>query len=206
MSRADGLLIMISAASGTGKTSLVAGLTSADPNVVVSVSHTTRPKRPKEKDGVDYNFVPQTQFDAMVENDEFLEHAKVFGHHYGTSAATVHAERAKGRDIVLEIDWQGASRIREVVPDAISVFVLPPSRATLEERLVKRGQDAPNIIESRLSEAQEEMSHYLDFGYLLVNDDFAQALTELQAVVRAERLKSPRASQVHRELVRDLLS
>ncbi len=195
---------MISAASGTGKTSLVAGLTSADPNIVVSISHTTRPRRPKEQDGVDYYFVDQAAFHEMVENGGFLEHAKVFGYCYGTSAETVQAERADGRDIILEIDWQGAEQVRKLVPDAVSVFVLPPSKATLQDRLVARGQDAPDIIETRLNEAQEEMRHHLEFDYLLVNDDFPTALADLQAIVRAERLKSSR--QVHQSLVDDLLS
>ena len=195
---------MISAASGTGKTSLVAGLTSADPNTVVSISHTTRPRRPKEQDGVDYYFVDETAFHEMVENGGFLEHAKVFGYRYGTSVEAVRAERADGHDIILEIDWQGAAQVRKLVPSAVSVFVLPPSKATLEDRLIARGQDAPNIIETRLNEAQEEMRHHLEFDYLLVNDDFPTALADLQAIVRAERLKSGR--QVHQSLVDDLLS
>ncbi len=195
---------MISAASGTGKTSLVAGLTSADPNIVVSISHTTRPRRPKEQDGVDYYFVDRAAFHEMVENGGFLEHARVFGYCYGTSAEAVQAERGDGRDIILEIDWQGAAQIRKLIPSAVSVFVLPPSKATLEDRLLARGQDAPDIIETRLNEAQEEMRHHLEFDYLLVNDDFPTALADLQAIVRAERLKSGR--QIHQSLVDDLLS
>lgn len=195
---------MISAASGTGKTSLVAGLTRADPNIVVSISHTTRPRRPKEQDGVDYYFVDATAFHEMVENGGFLEHAKVFGYCYGTSVEAVQAERADGRDIILEIDWQGAEQVRKLVPGAVSVFVLPPSKAALKDRLVARGEDAPDIIETRLNEAQEEMSHHLEFDYLLVNDDFPTALADLQAIVRTERLKSGR--QVHQSLVDDLLS
>ena len=195
---------MISAASGTGKTSLVAGLTSADPNIVVSISHTTRPRRPKEQDGVDYYFVDRAAFHEMVENGGFLEHARVFGYCYGTSAEAVQAERGDGRDIILEIDWQGAAQIRKLIPSAVSVFVLPPSKATLGDRLLARGQDAPDIIETRLNEAQEEMRHHLEFDYLLVNDDFPTALADLQAIVRAERLKSGR--QIHQSLVDDLLS
>ncbi len=202
----EGLLVLISAPSGTGKTSLVAGLTEADANIVVSISHTTRPRRSKEQDGVDYHFVDRAAFQKIADAGGFLEHAHVHGHLYGTAAETIEDIRAKGRDIVLEIDWQGAAQVRKLITDAVSVFVLPPSKAALEERLIARGQDARNVIEARLRDAQAEMTHHLQFDYLLVNDDFHTALTDLTAIVRAERLTSERASQARQGLITDLLS
>lgn len=202
----EGLLVLISAASGTGKTSLVGALVKEDPNIVVSISHTTRPRRSKEQDGVDYHFVDRAAFQKIADAGGFLEHAHVHGHLYGTAAETIEDIRAKGRDIVLEIDWQGAAQIRRLITNAVSVFVLPPSKAALEERLIARGQDARNVIEARLRDAQEEMGHHLQFDYLLVNDDFDTALADLAAIVRAERLTSERASQARLSLITDLLS
>lgn len=203
---AEGLLLLISAASGTGKTSLAGALIKEDPNIVVAISHTTRPRRSKEQDGVDYHFVDRAAFQKIADAGGFLEHAHVHGHLYGTAAEAIQKLRAKGRDIVLEIDWQGAAQIRKLITDAVSVFVLPPSKAALEERLVARGQDTREIIEARLHDAQAEMRHHLEFDYLLVNDDFDTALADLTAIVRAERLTSQRASQARQSLITDLLS
>ena len=158
-----GHLYIVSAPSGAGKTSLVKALLKRDPQVVVSVSHTTRPMREGEQDGVDYNFVSRETFDAKIEDGLFLEYAEVFGNKYGTSQVWVREQLAKGLDVILEIDWQGASQVRRLMPGARSIFILPPSRAVLEERLRGRGTDTDDVIERRLSEAVAEMSHYAEF-------------------------------------------
>lgn len=184
-----GMLLIVSAPSGAGKTSLVSALLARDPRLVVSVSHTTRSKRPKEADGVNYHFVDKARFQAMIGAGEFLEHAEVFGNFYGTSMAAVDAERAVGRDVVLEIDFQGAAQVRSRYPEAVSVFILPPSPETLATRLTQRGEDDAEVIRERLDKARWEMSHYHEYDYLLVNDDFAIALDDLASIVRAERLR-----------------
>jgi guanylate kinase len=200
----NGLLLIVSAPSGAGKTSLVAALLEGDANLTVSISHTTRKRRPREQDGVNYHFIDRTRFLAMADAGEFLEHAEVFGNRYGTSAAAVDAERARGRDVILEIDFQGAAQIRSRYPDAVSVFVLPPSRAALEKRLTGRGEQADTIRE-RLAKARLEMSHYCDYDYLVVNDDFDTALGELVCVVRAERLRQARQKARLGPLLAELL-
>jgi guanylate kinase len=184
-----GLLLILSAPSGAGKTSLYRALLERMADVVASVSHTTRPARPGETDGVDYHFVSPEGFDRLVEEGAFLEHARVFDRQYGTSRAAVEAERQAGRDVVLEIDWQGARQIREVIPEAVSVFVLPPSREALRQRLEGRGQDDEDVIERRMRDAEAEMSHYGEYDYVLINDEFEEALESLMAVVRAERCR-----------------
>jgi guanylate kinase len=199
------MLLIVSAPSGAGKTSLVAALLARDPNLVVSVSHTTRRRRPKEQDGVDYHFVGRDAFLAMAAADEFLEHAEVFGHHYGTSAAAVDAERGRGRDVILEIDFQGAAQVRARFPDAISVFVLPPSTEALRSRLTSRGEDDDGTIRQRLAKARWEMSHYRDYDYLVVNDDFAAAVDDLTCLLRSERLRLARQELLLRPLLSDLL-
>jgi guanylate kinase len=206
MSGADGngLLLIVSAPSGAGKTSLVAALLERDPNLTVSVSHTTRRCRPGERDGVNYHFVDKPQFARMADGGQFLEHAEVFGNYYGTSAAAVDDERARGRDVILEIDFQGAAQVRARYPDAISIFVLPPSRAALETRLTGRGE-AMATIRERLAKARLEMSHYRDYDYLIVNDEFAVALDELACVVRSERLRQPRRAARLGPLLDELL-
>ena len=201
-----GLLFAISAPSGAGKTSLVKALTRADPDLIVSVSHTTRPKRSAEVDGRDYHFIDPARFAAMVAAGEFLEHAEVFGHRYGTAARQVADQRAGGRDVILEIDWQGAAQVRRQLPDLIGVFVLPPSRHTLKERLAARGADSPESMAKRLVEARSEMSHVADFDYVVVNDDFDAALDHLKAIVQAERLKTPVQAERQRTLIAGLLS
>lgn len=185
----SGLLLILSAPSGAGKTSLYRALLERMEGVVASVSHTTRPPRPGESDGVDYHFVDQAEFDRLVEAGAFLEHARVFDRAYGTSREAVERDRASGRDVVLEIDWQGARQIRERVPDAIGVFVLPPSREALRERLVGRGQDDEEVIERRMRDAEAEISHYAEYDYVIINDDFEDALASLTAVVRGERCR-----------------
>ncbi len=200
-----GMLLIVSAPSGAGKTSLVAALLERDPGVSVSVSHTTRQRRPRERDGVNYHFVDHRRFEAMVAAGEFLEHAEVFGNRYGTSAAAVDGARRQGRDVVLEIDVQGAAQVRQRYPGVVSIFVLPPSAAVLESRLTGRGEDDESVIRARLAKARWEMSHYGDFDYLIVNDDFDIAADELSSVVRAERLRLPRQQSRLQTLLADLL-
>ena len=187
-----GLLILVSAPSGAGKTSLVAAALKNDEQLVVSVSHTTRPQRPGEEDGVNYHFIEKDTFEQMIKDAAFLEHALVFGNHYGTSVAGVQALREQGKDVVLEIDWQGGKQIMARFPEAISIFVLPPSEAALQERLVNRGQDSQEVIERRLSEARLEMSQAPNYRYIVVNDDFELALADINAIVRTARLESER--------------
>jgi len=202
---AVGMLLIVSAPSGAGKTSLVAALLEQDPRLVVSVSHTTRPRRPRERDGVNYHFVDAARFAAMVDAGEFLEHAEVFGNRYGTAASAVDAERGSGHDVILEIDFQGAAQVRERYPDAVSIFILPPSTAALANRLTGRGEDEDTVIRQRLDKARWEMSHYRDYDYLVVNDDFDVALADLLGIVRAERLKRTRQEAGLESLLRDLL-
>ena len=188
----EGLLILVSAPSGAGKTSLVAATLKSDQQLVVSVSHTTRGQRPGEEDGVNYHFVNQATFERMIAEDAFLEHALVFGNHYGTSIAGVQALRDQGKDVVLEIDWQGAEQIMARYPEAVSIFILPPSEAALQERLTKRGQDSADVIERRLSEARLEMSQAPKYRYIVVNDDFDAAHKDIATIIRAARLESGR--------------
>lgn len=192
-----GKLFIFSAASGTGKTSLAKALVESMPDVAFSVSHTTRAPRPGEQHGVHYYFVTPQQFDEMVAADRFLEHAKVFGNFYGTSRAATENLLRQGKNIIFDIDWQGARAIKEKMPEAVSVFILPPSRAALEERLTGRGQDASEVIARRMREAVSEMSHYKEFDHLVVNDDFNAALADLKAIIRGEG--SPRPVRVDME-------
>ena len=201
-----GLLLVVSAPSGAGKTTLVNALVSADDNIKVSVSHTTRPRRGAEQDGEDYFFVDDATFSAMLGAAEFLEHATVFGNSYGTSRDAVERELASGHDVLLEIDWQGALQIRRSFPSAVSLFIVPPSRATLQERLQGRGVDDEAQIRKRTAEAVVEMSHHHEYDYLIVNDRFDDALADLVAIVRAQRLRTDRQARRHRQLLDDLLS
>ena len=182
-----GTLFIFSAPSGAGKTSLVKALLDCTSHIGVSVSHTTRAPRPGETDGKDYNFVSVETFRQLIEDNAFLEHAQVFDNFYGTSQQWVESELAEGRDVILEIDWQGAQQVRHLMPDAVSVFILPPSIEALQQRLSGRGQDSDETIARRMRDAQSEMSHYGEFDYLIVNDDFDNALQELRAVVVARR-------------------
>lgn len=201
-----GLLVCISAPSGAGKTSLVKALIEADANIAVSVSHTTRPRRSTEANGRNYHFVDAERFAGMIDGGEFLEHAQVFGHFYGTSVQGVETLRAAGKDVVLEIDWQGAAQVRCKAADVISVFVLPPSKAALKDRLVARGEDSAESIAERLEEARREVAHFGDFDYLVVNDEFGSALADLQAIIRAERLRTALRARRENRLLADLLS
>lgn len=201
-----GTLYTVSAPSGAGKTSLVAALLEHDSNICVSISHTTRPMRPGEEDGVNYHFVSENQFVDMINDSAFLEHAQVFNNYYGTSREWVEQTLASGRDVILEIDWQGAAQIRRLVENCIGVFILPPSKAALAERLNGRGQDDADVIAHRLAEAQQEMSHYVEADYLVINDDFETALRELAAIFQSRRLSLENQQRNHAELLSNLLS
>ncbi len=204
MSR-TGTLYTVSAPSGAGKTSLVAALIDTSDDLCVSVSHTTRPRRPGETDGVNYHFVSEQEFVAMLERAQFLEHARVFGNLYGTSQLWVEEQLAAGIDVILEIDWQGAQQVKRLLPSTLAIFVLPPSRLTLLQRLTARGQDDSATIEGRMAEAVEEMSHYLESDFLIVNDEFDRALAQLRAIVTSQRLTTRNQQQVLGELLEDLL-
>jgi guanylate kinase len=197
-----GLLFIVAAPSGAGKSSLVNGVLAEDPNLMLSISHTTRAPRPGEVNGREYRFVDRPAFLKMIEAGEFLESAEVHGNLYGTSQAAVQGVREAGRDVVLEIDWQGAQQVRRIFPDAIGIFILPPSMAELERRLRTRGQDGEATIARRLAAAADEMSHVAEFDYVIINNNFEEAKQDLAAVVRASRLRL--AVQVERrpDLVR----
>ncbi len=201
----QGLLFIVSAASGTGKTSLVRALIAQDGNLAVSISHTTRPRRPGDQEGVDYHFVEPKLFREMARRGDFLEDADVFGNRYGTSKRTVDEQLRTGVDVILEIDWQGARQVRAAYPDATSIFILPPSRAALVQRLEGRGLDAANVIEARSDKAREEISHYGEYDYLVVNDDFATALSELTQIIAASRLGLQPQRERLGALLKDLL-
>lgn len=203
---ATGTLYIVAAPSGAGKTSLVNSLVETTPGVVVSVSHTTRPPRPAEQDGVHYHFVPLTTFEAMIAQGAFLEHAQVFGNRYGTSRAAVLSQLEAGLDVILEIDWQGARQVREQMPNNLSIFILPPSREALHQRLAERGQDSAEVIERRMAAALDELAHYAEFDYLVINDRFDTALTELRAIVIAQRQRRTVQLERHLELFHILLS
>lgn len=196
---------MVAAPSGGGKTSLVNELVERCPDVVLSVSHTTRSPRPGERDGVHYRFVDDDAFRRMAEEGAFLEHAEVFGKRYGTGREEVERALGLGRDVILEIDWQGARQVRRAKPDAVSIFILPPSRQALLKRLRGRAQDSRKVIEARMAEADEELSHHAEFDYLVVNDDFDTALADLEAIVRSRRLTRERQSERHADLIASLL-
>jgi guanylate kinase len=184
-----GNLFVVCAPSGAGKTSLVRALLARDPHVHLSVSHTTRASRPGEQDGLDYYYVSRQTFQSMVEAGEFLESAEVHGNYYGTSQRWVDEQRRHGNDIVLEIDWQGARQVRRLIPETISIFVLPPSLEVLRARLTDRRQDSPSVIERRLSAARSEISHVAEFDYVIINKDFDDAAEDLASIVRATRLR-----------------
>jgi guanylate kinase len=203
---ATGNLFVISAPSGAGKTSLVNALLERMTGIQVSVSHTTRAQRPGEVDGVNYHFVSGEQFRALADAGDFLESAEVFGNCYGTSQRWVEQALAGGTDVILEIDWQGAQQVRRLLPEAICITVLPPSRTALEQRLTGRGQDGPEVIARRMAEAISEMSHYGEADYLVVNDRFEAALDELCAIVTASRLRLARQQARHAGLLRALLA
>jgi len=202
----SGTLFVVSAASGTGKTSLVKALLEVKEGIGVSISHTTRPKRPGEEHGVNYHFTAREDFLRMIGDGDFLEHAEVFGNLYGTSRIWVESELKSDRDVILEIDWQGAQQVRRLMPHAVSLFILPPSLEVLEARLRGRDTDAEDVISHRLREAQGDISHYVEFDYLVINDDFNAALADLKAIVRAARLSHRSQSARHETLLSRLLN
>lgn len=201
-----GILYIVAAPSGAGKTSLVRRLIETTPGVAVSISHTTRPPRLSEQDGEHYYFTAPDAFEAMIVEGAFLEHAQVFGNRYGTSRAVVQAQLAAGLDVILEIDWQGARQIRELMPDSLSIFILPPSRTALRQRLAGRGQDSAEVIEQRLAAALDDLSHYTEFDYLVINDDFATALDALRAILITQRQRRTVQMERQQELLQQLLS
>ena len=203
---ARGTLYVFAAPSGAGKTSLVKALVEESDGVEVSVSHTTRAPRPGELDGINYHFTDVAAFEAMVEEGAFLEHARVFDNFYGTARANIEERLAAGRDVILEIDWQGARQVRQQFPESIRVFILPPSRQALEDRLRSRGQDDDDVIDRRMRDAVNEMSHYGEFDFLVINDDFDIALEEIKAIIRVNRLRTPLQADRYGEMLNELLA
>ncbi|MGR5094911.1 guanylate kinase [Vibrio maritimus] len=203
-----GTLYIVSAPSGAGKSSLIAAMLEKNPTYAmkVSVSHTTRGMRPGEEDGVHYHFVEKSEFESLIEQGAFLEYAEVFGNYYGTSRLWIEETLEKGIDVFLDIDWQGARQIREQMPEAKSVFILPPSNSELERRLNVRGQDSDEVIAKRMSEAKSEMSHYNEYDYVIVNDDFDGALVDFKAILRAERLKQDKQAVKYKGMLDALLA
>ena len=203
---ASGCLFVVAAPSGGGKSSMVNALLEREPGIRLSVSHTTRPPRPGESEGNHYHFVDVAQFLRLKERGEFLEHAFVHGNWYATSSTWLTAQVAAGQDVLLEIDWQGAAQVRRLIPDSVHIFILPPSIEALRERLTKRAQDPPGVIEQRLEAAREEMRHCGEFDYVIMNQDFARAVDDLSVIVRAARLTAARQQMRHAKALAELLS
>jgi guanylate kinase len=201
-----GNLYIVAAPSGGGKTSLVKKLVETVDNIEVSISHTTRAKRPGEKEASDYFYVSEEEFLNMVNDNAFIEHARVFNYFYGTSVKQITKRIEHGVDVVLDIDWQGAEQIRRNYPESVSIFIVPPSLEVLEQRLMQRGQDKDHVINERMNKAKDEMSHYPEFDYLIVNEDFDRAAMELQSIVIANRLKIERQVNKQAKLLSFLLS
>lgn len=201
----SGLLYVIAAPSGAGKTSLVNALVSEEKNLLVSVSYTTRARRPAEQEEVNYHFISEAEFQTMIKAHAFLEYAQVFGHYYGTGQKWVIEQLAAGKNVILEIDWQGAQQIRAKFPTCIKVFIVPPSLKDLEERLIKRKQDSNTTIQQRMKAAQQEMEHYREFDYMVINDSFEHALVDLRTIIHAERLKTAWQMAHHKDLLEALL-
>lgn len=199
-------LFIVAAPSGGGKTSLVKQVIANVPNLEVSVSHTTRPPRPGELEGVHYFFVSDKCFQEMIAHNEFIEHANVFSHYYGTSVNQIKARLAANIDVILDIDWQGAQQIKQLFPSAVTIFIIPPSLEVLTQRLHGRGQDNADVIQHRMRQAQNEMNHYTEFDYLICNDGFEQAVQELTAIIVADRLKSTRQVKNFTKLLSLLLT
>ncbi|ABA57713.1 guanylate kinase [Nitrosococcus oceani] len=201
----SGSLFIVAAPSGAGKTSLVKALAASMADIRLSISHTTRPPRPGEQDGMDYHFVTEAIFETMEGGGGFLEHAQVFGHRYGTAKESVLPLLAQGMDVILEIDWQGRRQVQAQFPHCVSIFILPPSRETLEHRLRLRGQDTEAVVARRMGDACAEISHYNEFDYLVVNDDFEVAHTDLRAIVQSRRLLRLRQEKRLKSLLGELL-
>jgi guanylate kinase len=199
-----GNVFIVCAPSGAGKTSLVRELLARDPNVNLSVSHTTRAPRPGEQGGRDYHFVPRPVFQAMLGRAEFLESAEVHGNLYGTSQAWIEAHRGQGYDVVLEIDWQGAQQVRMVIPEAIGIFILPPSLEVLRQRMMDRRQDSAAVIERRLKAARGEIAHLEEFDYVIINNNFDEAVEDLASIVRSARLRLLAQIERHSDLINSL--
>jgi len=200
----SGNLFVISAPSGAGKTTLVQSLLNINPQIDLSVSYTTRDPRPGEHDGKDYHFVSREIFSAMAQRGEFLESAEVYGNLYGTSQNWINHETSKGRDILLEIDWQGAAQVRRLFPECISLFILPPSKEALEQRLKGRGKDSGEVISRRMAAVREDVAHIAEFDYVIINENLNEALRELNAVVLSARLRCDRQLARHQALINQL--
>lgn len=194
-----GDLFIIAAPSGAGKTSLVNALLANDEQLTLSISHTTRPARPGEVDGQHYHFVSPSDFEQMAANGDFLEHARVFDNHYGTNRNSVAEQLDRGKDVILEIDWQGARQVRAAFPDCLMIFIIPPSLETLRERLTGRRQDSASVIQRRMRDAQAEISHWAEFDQLVVNDDFDTALEELRTIINDYRQRKPLGMNKHHQ-------
>jgi len=203
---AEGQLYIVSAPSGAGKTSLLKALLDQDPHIRVSTSHTTRDMRPGEQDGQDYHYVTLAAFEKLIEENAFIEHARVFDNYYGTAVSSVAEVLEAGNDLILEIDWQGAQQVRQHFPHALSIFILPPSKPALQQRLSDRGQDEPATIKRRMNAAISEMSHYHEFEYLIINDDFDLALRELETIVISTRLRQSRQFRLNKSLIEQLIA
>ncbi len=197
----SGALFIISSPSGGGKTSLVKALLEAEPEVRLSVSYTTRAPRQGEADGVDYRFVTPDSFERMLEAGEFLESAVIYGNHYGTSQKWIEGVLARGQDVLLEIDWQGAQQVRRLMQRVVSIFVLPPSLEALESRLKGRAQDNAEVVARRLAAARDEISHASEYDYVIINEEFNRAALDLRSIVRAERLRRSRQLSRHGDLI-----
>lgn len=196
-----GNLYVIAAPSGTGKTTLVKALVDSLPKITVSISHTTRVKRPNEMHGINYYFIEKTEFEEKIKHGDFLEHAVIFDNYYGTSKSWVEETLSTGMDVILEIDWQGHQQIKQLFPESVGIFILPPSLEDLKERLVKRNQDHPEIIKKRLADAKEAVSHLREFDYLVINDDFVNALHDLKIIIEAGRLLRHRQAAKFAKLI-----
>lgn len=201
-----GTLYIVAAPSGAGKSSIVNACLARDPNICLSISYTSRAARPGERHAEHYNFIGRDEFQRMIDAGDFFEHALVHGDWKGTARQSVEPQLADGRDVLLEIDWQGARQVREQMPDVVSVFILPPSRAALEERMRKRGQDSEAVIARRLAAAREEMSHYDEFDYVIVNEHFGTAVDEMCAIFATSRLRRAAQAQRHAGLIATLLA
>ena len=201
-----GTLYIVAAPSGAGKSSLVNAVLSRESGIALSISFTSRKARPGERHAQHYHFIDKEEFEAMIGKGDFFEHALVHGDYKGTAKQSVEPQLAAGKDVLLEIDWQGARQVREKLPDAISIFILPPSKDALETRMRNRGQDSAEVIKQRLANAREEMSHYSEFDYVIVNEHFDAAVSELRAIFQAQRLKCDAQQQRHSDLIQNLLA
>ncbi|KZN65997.1 guanylate kinase [Pseudoalteromonas luteoviolacea CPMOR-1] len=206
MTMTRGNLFILSAPSGAGKSSLIKALLDKQANIKVSVSHTTRAPRPGENNGEHYHFVTVDEFKALIDKGDFFEWAQVFENYYGTSKQAIEDQLNKGIDVFLDIDWQGARQVRALMPEVKTIFILPPSQSELEQRLNNRGQDSQEVIAARMAEAKSESSHYDEFDYVIVNDDFETALTELEHIVIAARLQTTAQQARHKALIEELLA